>query len=206
MASFDPLRCEVSTENELLDAVADNSCYNVNVHGNIGIESTVLISRALYLKGATPDAAISQSNSVVDCIVIRDVAAGVTVSDLAVDARAGQVALVVANASNVAVTRTNIYGSASAFAVFFAGRKVGAGQASLVNFASRTEMDTNNSISDSIISSPWAGGSLSFFLQYLGAVTNNTVINGKIAALYALTIVHVSNVLVLIQAGKSLIT
>ncbi|CAM9112794.1 unnamed protein product, partial [Ectocarpus fasciculatus] len=95
-----------------------------------------------------------------------------------------QAALVVANASNVAVTRTQIFGSSAIFAVFFAGHDVTAGQASLDNFASRIEMDTNNSIADSVVSSPWTGDSLSFSLQYLGTVRNNTVIDGGKIAYY----------------------
>lgn len=170
--------CPVSDEGELLSAVVDRNCRDIYVYSEISVSNTVTVSRSLTLRGISETAAIVQAHSGRDALVIRDVITGVTISDLIIDSRGAQAALVVANASNVAVTRTRIFGPSAIFAVFFAGRDVAAGQASLDNFASRINMDTNNSITDSVVSSPWTGDSLSFSLQYLGTVRNNTVIDG----------------------------
>jgi hypothetical protein len=170
--------CQVASEEDLLDAVSDEACVDIHVGGEIYVTSTVTIRRSLYMRGVTADAAIVQTHPGRDGVVIRDVTTGVSITELTINASNAQAALVVANANNVRVTAITVYGSASIFAVFFAGRDVAAGQASLDNFASRVDMDTNNSIADSIVSSPWTGDSLSFSLQYLGSVRNNTVIDG----------------------------
>lgn len=177
--------CPAHNEAELLSAVADRNCLNIYVYDEISVSNTVTVSRSLTLHGDSASASIVQTHPGRDALVIRDVTTGVTISDLIVDARGAQAALVVANASNVAVTRTQIFGSSAIFAVFFAGHDVTAGQASLDNFASRIEMDTNNSIVDSVVSSPWTGDSLSFSLQYLGTVRNNTVIDGTGTAVHS---------------------
>lgn len=170
--------CTVESEAALLRAVADAGCREIQVHGEVLVTETVSITRSVNLRGGTDDASIVQAHSGRDGVVVRDVVTGVSISDLTIDASSAQAALVVANANNVNVRRVSIIGSPSIFAVFFAGRDVAAGQATLDNFASRLEMDTNNSITDSFVSSTWVGDSLSFSLQYLGTVRNNTVVNG----------------------------
>ena len=171
--------CNVTSENELQIAVDNLNCPTIQIEGKIMVTTTVSITRPVSMRGVTTDAAIIQSHTLRDAIVIRDVTDGVLVEDILINASTAQAALVVANASNVAIRRIVAIGSESVFAIFFAGRDVTAGQASLDNFASRTEMDTNNSMTDSVVSSPWTGDSLSFSLQYLGTLTNNTVINGR---------------------------
>jgi hypothetical protein len=178
------IRCNVNSETALVIAVANVSCSTIAVEGIISISDNILISRPLMIFGTEEASAIVQSNTNKNGIYIRDVTAGVYVHDLKVDASSAQAAIVVANASNVHITRVYILGSAHIFAIFYAGHDVPAGIPTLRNFDTRLNMDRNNSFTHSIVDSPWSGDSLSFSLQYLGTLHNNTVINGGKIAFY----------------------
>ena len=176
--------CAVVSGIELTAALTNVSCASVEVHGIISVTDSVMVQRSVRLIGVTTDAAIIQSNSNKNCLYIRDVTTGVFVTGLRLDASNAQAALVVANASNVYVSSVHIDGPPHIFAVFYAGADVAAHEATLSNYASRTGMDTNNTLVNSTVNSTWSGDSLSFSLQYLGSLNYNRVINGGKIAYY----------------------
>jgi hypothetical protein len=148
--------CIARSEATLLSAIANIACPIIEVEGIISINDNIFIKRALTLKGAWHNSSIIQANVNKNALYIRDVTDGVFVYDLTVDASSAQAAIVVANASNVHITRVYVLGSASIFAIFYAGHDIPAGIPTLDNFLSRYQMDKNNTFSNSIVDSPWS--------------------------------------------------
>jgi hypothetical protein len=176
--------CLVGNANDLFIALGNHSCTTVAIDGAITVDQNIMVTRSMTLVGASPDAALIQGNPGKNGLYIRDVTSGITVRNLIIDGEGAQAALVVANVSNVSIRHCTVIGSPNIFAVFYAGHDVAAGSPTLNNYLSRVEMDSFNEFSDNIVRSTWSGDSLSFSLQYLGRLENNTVLDGGKIAFY----------------------
>jgi len=176
--------CLVSTADSLFSALSNMSCGVVAVDGEITVDQNIMVTRSMSLIGVTPDAALIQGNPGKNGLYIRDVTTGITVRNLIIDGEGAQAALVVANVSNVSIRHCTVIGSPNIFAVFIAGHDVAAGSPTLNNYLARDKMDSFNEFSDNIVKSTWSGDSLSFSLQYLGRLENNTVLDGGKIAYY----------------------
>lgn len=86
----------------------------------------------------------------------------------------------VVNSNEVSISNCIIHGSSHMFAVFFAGPRLDAGQATIDGF-NDDNLDKDNVISSCTIYSDFEGDVLSFSLQQNGAVINNVVNGGVIS-------------------------
>ena len=98
------IRCALPGYNALTDTNLDH----YSLYGDV---DNVLIKRPMSLRGISSDAAIIQTNPHKNGLYIRDVKSGVSISNLCINGSVAQVALVVANASNIAISSVSVIGS-----------------------------------------------------------------------------------------------
>lgn len=91
-----------------------------------------------------------------------------------------KIALTVANASNTNIHDCYFYGNSSSFSIYYAGKSVPQGAATLLTYYN-DNLDSGNVFSGNVVYSLWTGDSIAFCLQQYGKFSSNIIRGGKLS-------------------------
>ncbi|WP_283657920.1 right-handed parallel beta-helix repeat-containing protein [Paenibacillus sp. RC343] len=166
----------------LIEALASNETNIFVKNGIYNVSSTVLIqNHATKIQGESVEHTIlRQTDPSKDLITIN--ANDVSITRLTLDSltHSAQAALVIASSNRTRIEGNKILGTASIFAVYFAGPKVAAG-AETIAAVEENHLDNENVFENNTVYSDFIGDGISFSLQKNGKVRYNNVFGSSIS-------------------------
>jgi hypothetical protein len=129
--------------------------------------------------GVPKDVHFMQLNTNMDGLAIK--ADGFVMSGISIhNTYPGKIALTVANANNTNIHDCYIYGNSTTFSVYYAGKSVAQGPATLLSYYNNN-LDSGNIFNKNVVYTDYTGDSIAFCLQKYGKFTSNIIRGGKVA-------------------------